>query len=618
MRVVQLHVSAEADGGWRLVMSEGGGAPVSARVSADQVREVGARARATLIPEAVIVRKHDLGLVAAEMSTGQAMAQVLSAARVGELWQRTLGDTGAEGIALALSADDPDVAELPWELLTTSPQEDLLELRGGVVARLSRDGARDPALDGRERLRVLLWCPTPENPTCREVMAAVDQLAAELGLDAPVRVDPARGPLPPEDPNLADILHIIGHGVVAEEFAALRMHEARLVAPGPAAGLVGPALGHLALVVLDVCSGGSPGADPLRSLATQLVSQGAPAVLAPARPALVQASLAFSRGLYGALSRGEALVQGVREGRAQVRGLGLAHPAGRASNLLYFVGRIDALLAPPPVIQSWRPSGWPRLEPALRALMTRARAMAARERRGHIGLEHVVRAWEPSDGGPLAWRLAHRLRAQITETQWAALSPAPWSDAEPGATPRLARLLEGSPDTATVDDLWRAIALDPNHGLHALAGHSLAFEVMAHGSETPLLGGSTPGPGALALGFEILWGPRDGDRLFLTAGQTLGRGDDVDGPDVAICPADAPWVDDRLSRRHLAWLGPGRVEARRPVLHYAGGRLDRPVSQKGPFELLAGDLLKLGERTWLRAIARETSAQPRASSHEQT
>lgn len=606
MRVVHLHVCAEADGGWRLMMSEGGGAPISATVPPDQVAAAAARAKETLIPEPVLVPNHDLALVGAELQAGQALASALSTARVGELWQRTLGDTGAEGIALAVSAEDPEVAALPWELLTTSPQEDLLERRGGLVARLGHARPVGPIIEGRERLRLIVWCPSPENPTCGVVIRALEQLAESLGLEPPTRLDPTNPRLPPAREDVADVLHIVGHGVVAEEFAALRLNDTRLVAPGDAAELLSAALGRVALVVLDVCSGGSPSANPLRGMATQFLAQGAPAVLGPARPAIVQASLAFSQGLYGALARGASLVQSVREGRAKARALGMAHPSGRANNMLLFVGRLGALQAPPPVVQGWRPPGWPTLDPALRALMTRARAMAAREGKGYVGLEHLVRAWEPADKSPLAQRVAYRLRSQITEAQWAALGPAPWSTADPAPTPRLLRLLKDAPGPATVDDLWRAVALDPHHGLHALAGHSLAAHVAPYGSETPMLGGESPGLSAPAIGVEILWGPRDGERLVPAPGQTVGRGDQNEGPEVAISPPDAPWGDAHVSRRHLVWVGPGRAEARQQVTHYPAGQLDRLTARRGDLELRDGDLLKLGERTWLRAISRES------------
>lgn len=603
LRVVRLHVRAEG-GGWRLWLSDAGAAPSSAFVPEEIVTEIRQRADEVLVPGAVLIRGHDLPLVRRERPLGQTLARALAAPGVGEAWQRVLGEAGGEGVALALWSEDAAIADLPWELLAASPQEGPLEERGSVVARLGR-GAREPRRrPPAERLRLLVWCPTPTNPACAEALRGLEGLAAELGLEAPVHLAASGGPLPDELPEVADVLHIVGHGVIEESIAALRLAEERLVAPGPALGLLGTDLTRLSLVTLDVCSGGSPGVGPYLSLASQLLARGAPAVLAPGRPALVEASQAFSRGLYSALSRGEPLSKAVRFGRALVGRLGLAHPAGRAHNMLYYVASEAALNLPALALPGWRPEGWPPVRRDLRELLVRARALAIRERQRHVGVEHLVRALGPSDGGALVQRARHRLISRTSDTQWTQLSPPGLSDGDPTPTPRLSRLLAGHPGSPGLDDLWRALAADPDHGLHVLAGEPLGLTTSTLGPETPLLGGAAPGSGPPATAFQILWGPDDGANLSPEPGQTIGRGDVPDGPDLALWPPGAPWGESQVSRRHLRYDGPGRAFALRKVDLLPGGWPDPVEHVEGPVNLRVGDVLRLGERTWLRAIAR--------------
>ena len=69
----------------------------------------------------------------------------------------------------------------------------------------------------------------------------------------------------------------------------------------------------------------------------------------------------------------------------------------------------------------------------------------------------------------------------------------------------------------------------------------------------------------LAQGLVVLGGPQDGLILRPRAGDSVGRTAESDGPDHPLYQG-ARWWDRKLSRDHLRWVGPGRIQCRRPLL----------------------------------------------------
>jgi len=100
---------------------------------------------------------------------------------------------------------------------------------------------------------------------------------------------------------------------------------------------------------------------------------------------------------------------------------------------------------------------------------------------------------------------------------------------------------------------------------------------------------------------EVVGGPEDGRRLALSVGDVVGRhSGQVSGPGT-LCVDQA--MDPSVSRQHLTWVGPGRVQTHASVRRVGAGRPAK-LPKGSEVELAVGELLRLGRSTWLVGVVR--------------
>ena len=613
---LRLEITPEPGGGWQLAVGDGQGSPGRATATASDVQGILQDVEQALGSMPVVVlRGRDADRSQAERAAGRALARVFRADVIGRALARAQGRVEALGEVLVLIVDsaDPGVRRLPWELL--ADREDgapLEELGAGIVVRLAGPpgywAGPGPAALGT---RILTWCPTPDDEACRSVLDGLDDVVQRRPGLRLVRLDDRSARLPALEPGWADVLHLVCHGRMAAREGVLVAGPGKEHAVGTAAHLLSKGLEGVALVVLDVCHGGSPTADQLANLAGSLLAAGAGACVAPERAAHVDALVAFSRGLHRALGVGAPLASAVAAGRTEVRALVDPHPDARWCNHRLLLTSVEAAGASP-VRTGWLPTRWPSAAPGSAVLMDRARALAVDSGCGHLGLEHLALALADLEPIP---RELHRLRDTLpsfSDPRWRSLSrglEAPGHEGdELELTPRLVVLGVGLPDGFAPVDLWRCVAADPHHGLHLLAppdwaealqvpSDSWTDSTLARTRERASVDGG--GDASRARAVQVVWGPEDGRVLILQPGDTLGRW--APGASSACSLYEGKHSVDRyLHRRQLIWLGEGRVRLLVPTRHWRGGV--ETSLEAGEVALLAGDLLQLSYATWLRAL----------------
>jgi len=329
------------------------------------------------------------------------------------------------------------------------------------------------------------------------------------------------------------------------------------------------------------------------------VAAGIPAAVAPRGRLASAAAEAFAAGFYAAACRGRGLVDAVVDGRRAVRELASPRPDARWHAVGLWVGSLEVLEAGPCVRDLWRPEGWPAPAPAPAVWLDAAARGAARAGAGFVGVEFLVDALDALDaGGPLTlWaRAALSARREALLAGLAHLRPVAGRAPTLRATPRLrswgSRLAPGFEADAALRILLESGALveplPPPPGAAEAATGTLEVDWTAEVA-------AAVAPDAL----EVVGGPEDGLRLAPRVGERLGRwaaGSETEHMLYAACAS----VDPFLSRRHITWLGDGRVTLARPgrIL-----RLDGTEEQaRGEVRLGVGDVLMLSPATRLRAI----------------
>lgn len=592
-----LRVHPEPDGAWSAWVGPLHGKAEHVRVDAERVAALRVDMDALRRAPAVCIQGHAARRERAEEALGRRLAVLLSEGAAASVVGLVRGLARAEGVGVCLLVDAPLLPEVPWELIAWSPWDGPVESALGRVARLGGSITSAGTREGAGHLRALHWCPSPEDPACRRTLDSLRACAQESATECwPLESAPA------PEPDVAEVLFIVCHGRVVEGGGEL------LLGAGTRhAGAIGDTLGHAlrraSLVVVDTCSGASPEAAALSRFTSRLLRAGAQACVAPAGLLDLEAGQRFSASLLRALASGRGLADAVGAGRRAVGELAHPHPSARPYNLQLIVTSAEALRAGPPVERAWSPPGWPRVSPKLRALLGRAHGLALEWGQAHVGVEHLVQATGAQVGGP-GVRAAYSALMQAGPSFWRGLR-ALWvqDDAPIHATPRLARLGAQLPEGASVRALWEVMVSDPHSGLHALTDANLAELVVGQLDDTATLQvprarreGRPP-----ATVFEVLWGPHCGQRFAPAPGQHLGRAALKEAPELQLY-TEGTCTDRKLSRRHLRFLGPGRVERLRAVSVVAAGGVTPPPAEKGVAEVLAGDVLRLTEATWLRAL----------------
>lgn len=597
--VLFLRVQPDQAGGWTVVAGALGRVPANGYLNPVQVAEIVSRIHTLLIPPPMSVPGRVARRVQAEERAGRLLGRALELPAVAReiAWLR--GQAHGQGRALLVLVDpqDAEVARLPWELLAWSEDgTPIASGDGSTVVRLARGTSaalRGPA----DRLRPLVWCPDAEEAACERRLAALLALWRRLDLDLVVLPRDLAAPRAP-DPRVADVLHLVCHGDLLDGESVLLVGDGDQ-APGAAVALLGQILPSVSLVVLDVCIGGSPSRAQLRTLAGRYLRAGAPACVAPAGTLAVEASEAFSAGLYARLAAGGTLPQAVEEGRREVVRLAHPHPDHRPSNLLLYVTSADVAAADPLLEDPWRPAGWPRVSAEVRQVLRAARKRARRLGHGWLGAEHLLP--ELLDARCDRSAALRSLIPSATPEVWShfgsPVKPPVVDNPEPTLTPRLAALGGRVPEGCDLEALWVALLADPGLGLHAMSLYQLGGITGREETTHTLL--RSPSTEAATV-FEVVWGPADGQRVRPAVGETIGRPSSDRGPDQPI-GAGLAQVPHGCSRRHLRYLGPGRVEALQGLEVLKVGDVWNRATRvpAGPLEVCVGEVLALVPGLWL-------------------
>ena len=567
--------------GWSMTLGDGFSRPASGRVGPEALALLSEATAAPPRPR-VMIPGRDAAVTRAEEAAGEALGALLRAApevhgRLRALAGRAAGQ-GAKAV-LVIDAEDAAVRALPWELIALEGQLPAEVAGEVIVARLGVGSPAEAPPVGRG-LWSRPWCVTPEEPTCARMLSHLRGLG-----------------LPEAGPAGGGVLHVIAHGRAGLDAVAVALEDS--VDAGAAGERLAGALEGAALAVLAVCGAGMTMERELDDLAGRLLACGARSVVAPRRVASADALERFSAGLYGALAAGSPPAAAVSEARRAVRTWGHPHPASRWSGIAWFVRDLLAPAAGPlatPSTPSWRPDGWPAPDAEVGAWLTRARDHASARGDGYLGAEHLLSAMDRlSADGPEA-RQVRRWRAGALACHEAGTRSLTPQLCERGdrLTPRLrgwsARLEEGFDAEA----LCALLSEAPWPGSDAEKRSSASAAPPS--DETWATAEVSGGPAAA---LEVVGGPEDGRRLTLAPGETLGRHAPRGGPTAALYQG-TPLTDRKLSRRHLAWEGHGRVRLLR------GGRLLRAGGASalapGAWELRAGDRLLLTDATGLLAL----------------
>lgn len=613
-----IQVLLEPDGGWRVGAGLAGSRPSWGRLDPDQVRDLLEQVEASLRADdmsPLLLAGDDAAVAAGEERAGRLLAAVLaSSPGVARAVSEQRGAARATGrpLVIVLDAHDETIRALPWECLAIDVDEGPLESGGGgLVVRLGAGLGPPPS----GALQPVLWTTDAEDPVVRELAADVEMACRSAGLPAPVRPGPdaaeRRGP---------GLVFLVGHGESVDQHLRLLGQDGAL-APGTVAHALQPWLAGAALVVLLVCEGGLRSMRARSGLVDSILAAGAPAVLASDARLAAQAGTMLVRELVPALARGDSLALAVTAGRRAVRGLAWPFPDSRWWRLGLTIGHAEAVGWAGP--RHRLPHGWSP-GPEAGRLLTAAMEHAARRRQRWLGVEHLVLALRD---GPSPVRRELRLAAR----HWSAMLADYLDQFElvgnvpMRLSPRLVRVRDALPAGFQVDDLVEAVlqALPPallrRLGLPLGRDDGSTYRFDFDPSDTSLpsvpLGddllatederdrtddgtGEPGGEGDPCCGLEVLGGPEDGRRIVPAPGEELGRSTSSAQADHALY-LDAGGIDPFLSRRHLRFLGPSRVELLRPGYRLVSQPGLRP---RGEIELRVGEILGLTPLTWLVAL----------------
>lgn len=582
MSTIVLHLSS-TEGLTRLRLGHADARPYEAILAPGALEAAAEEIGALLRPApGLAVRGRDGAVSRREEEAGRILGRLLDAGARERLLYH-LGEARGRGALACIAVDCPDAAarSLPWELLALdrAPLEALGE---AVVVRLV-EGPR-PSAPSPGPLQIEVWTPDPGDPLCGARQEALARVAATRGVQTSRAGSEAR-------PGRT-LLHVICHGASDAQETRLLLGD-RERAAGSEGHLLSPHLTRAELVVLEVCEAGVGHVAELESLAGRLVATGARATVAARGRLAEEAAAALDDGLLEALVAGRPLIEALAAARRAVRALASPRPDARWHLPSLFVSSLEVLRAPaaaPPVALP----GWPAAAPDAAAWLMEATRLAEDADRGFLGGEHLLLAL-PSGRGALA------LARHALEARRGALLASLGGLQRRGQgvglklTPALARLSASLEPGFDADALWAAMVRDP--ALVASLDLSSARGAVSFLGQTLDAGASvfTGPPEAL----EIVGGPEGGRVLHLAPGAWIGRAED-ESPD-GLYPRPGP-VDPYLSRRHLRWLGEGRVELARP------GRLERPGEGErvvtGEVQLHLSDLLHLSPITRLLARAR--------------
>lgn len=275
---------------------------------------------------------------------GGALFQALFHGKVGECFQRSLGNIRERGHGLRIRLEfDPDdlriapLLRLPWELLYRAGGgvDDFLCLseKTPVVRHLRVQRESGSASWPSSWHLLTLACDTGEVPLNLqgEHLALQKALQGQAGLDSlPIQIPTFESLCQTLGDSRFQVFHYMGHGTFQAEKGGSLLFEwedgsPRWVSARDLATQLKRSK-DLRLVFLNACrtaeSFSSDGPDPFTGLATALVAGGIPAVVAMQDRVADDAAIVFAHHFYRALARNRSLEEAATEGRLAVHSRG--------------------------------------------------------------------------------------------------------------------------------------------------------------------------------------------------------------------------------------------------------------------------------------------------------
>ncbi|MEL6345560.1 MAG: CHAT domain-containing protein [Myxococcota bacterium] len=599
--LIHLRVDRNADGTWRVSLRDRDTRGARGDLSAETAASLLSRASGDLSGGAVVLLPgRDSRQTAAEEAMGRQLAAALSEdSRLAHEWARLIGvsEGREEDLVVIIDVENQQARALPWELLASSPTAPPLESAGGAVLRLAPGRPGRPVRPGP--LQTRCWIPQPDDPNVSRIARRLRAICAELNLPAPLPVDPSAvsdsGPM---------ILHFICHGeTLTDQLRLLGAGDAEM-ASGTAVHLLSPLLSQTDLVVLSVCEGGADLPAEMDGLAERLIAAGARAVVSSSGKLSVSAAEAFLSGVYPALRDGASLASAIQAGRRAVRGLASPFPDARWHRLRLLIGDLQsATTSLQPTSEQWHPEGWPTPGPDAAAHLAAVYQIAEALGSGFIGVEHLALALaeRPPIAGLEAIRYPLALRIAEIRDGLAQLLPVPGRTSATRLSPRLQAIGAHLPRQFNLAWLWRVVLEQAGPIIQRLSGSSGLVAVAGGQTATVQTWTNLPTrPTTPPDGFEVIGGPEDGRRVFPAAGETIGRWAEPTRSQHCLYE-DTQLTDPSLSRRHLAWLGGGRIQLLAPARQIIRqGRIEARSS--GEQALVSGDQVWLSRATGLLAI----------------
>jgi CHAT domain-containing protein len=268
---------------------------------------------------------------------GGQLYRALFQGKVGNLFERSLAQTRAEGCGLRLQIIlNPRVATVrplqgvPWELLFREESGEFLSLsaqtpvvRSLVVPQPGRSA------ELASRIRVLAAQALPREAAVLELGRELEEMAA-AEKHGNLEIVPCRARLTElretlDEKGPFEVFHYLGHAEVVQGEGALIFENTDGSAERVQGKILAQKLGdstRLKLLVLNACrtgrSSASPAGNPFGGVAAALVRAGFPAVLAMQEVIPDDAAIALSRALYRKLALRQPIEKALAEARQAV------------------------------------------------------------------------------------------------------------------------------------------------------------------------------------------------------------------------------------------------------------------------------------------------------------
>lgn len=579
---VHLQIEATAGGSWRVTIDS-----VAARDDADRAssdKRCSARLDAAQVRRIRRALERSGPPAGHAIAIGRAMTAVLEAsAAIAGAFGEARGAARARGerLLVAIDASDRAVATMPWELLTgTGEAGPLEEIGDAFIARLAAGlgDARRPASTG---LSSRIWSLVPADEA---ISATVTGTCIRYGVATPTASTIA---VPPDH---ALLTHLIVEPEHAEHVEGLLTDTANRLSGD---GVLRTLVARSDLVVVHLASDDT--AQRIGQLGDRLIAAGARAALIADRALTAVATTALVDGIYLAITRGASIPSAAASARAALAAVSDTIPWYAPRLTLGDLGSAHTGL----MRHDRRPARWPLPNPDAARMIEQAYAIAEQSGSGFVGIEHLALALIAATPRASLARLRYQLstRRREIESQLGGFSPIHSEPHPLTPTPRLGSMADRLEPGFDADTLWTVIAEVGEPTLRVLLGEPrrrLPPPRPFEGIEATEMADTVEEPAGPAGGLEVVGGPEDGRRLEPMPGDGVGRASGSRRAEHRLYDGTL-LTDPALSRRHLVWLGPGRLRLESSIHH--------PRVSKGELDMHVGMLVGLTRSTWLRGTA---------------